>query len=100
MPRVMSATEARVHFGDLLRRVGEGGETVFVERGGLLQAVVLPASDYERLLAGQEPEAWRERARLARERIRAEVTGAMLPPAEEVIRAEREERDERLGSLR
>jgi len=100
MRRTVSATEARVHFGDLLRRVGEGGETIFVKKGGLLQAVVLPASEYDRLLAGQEPEAWRERARLARERIRAEVTGATLPPAEEVVQAGREERDEHLSSLR
>ena len=30
--RTVNATEARVHFGDLLRRVKEG-ETVVVERG-------------------------------------------------------------------
>ena len=34
MSTVVSATEARVHFGELLRRVAEGRETVFVERGG------------------------------------------------------------------
>ena len=99
MPKVVSATEARVHFGELLRRVSKG-ETVLVERAGLLQAAVLPSAEYERLLAGLEPEAWRERARLARERIRAEVTGVALPSPEEVIGLEREERDDRLGSLR
>ena len=99
MSRVVSATEARVHFGELLRRVNEG-ETVLVERGGLLQAAVVPAGEYERLQAGMEPQAWRERARVARERIRAEVAGASLPLPEEVVRSEREQRDECLDDLR
>lgn len=100
MRSVVSATEARVHFGELMRRVGEKGETVFVERGGRLQAVVLAVTEYERLLAGLESEGWRERAQQARERIRAEVVGIEVPPAEDVILAGREERDERLGSVR
>ena len=99
MPKVVSATEARVHFGELLQRVS-AGETVMVERGGLLQAVVLPAQEYQRMLTGLEPEAWRERARVVRERIRAEVTGADIPLPERVLDAERGERDERLADLR
>jgi prevent-host-death family protein len=100
MRSVVSATEARVHFGELLRRVGEDGETVFVERGGSLQVVVLSLPVYERLVSGLEPGGWRERVRQARDRLRAELGGAALPAAEDVIRAGREERDERVGGLR
>lgn len=100
MPSVVSATEARVHFGEILRRVGEKGETVLVEKGGRLQAVVMGAAEYERLLAGTKAGAWREKALRARELVRAEVAGGALPPAEEMIRTGREERDEHLDGLR
>lgn len=100
MRRVVSATEARVHFGELLRRVREGGDTVFVERGGRPQVVVLGIPEYERLLAAQGSAGWREVAGKARELLRAEIGDRRIPPAEEVIRAAREERDERLTGLR
>ena len=100
MPSVVSATEARVHFGEILRRVGVNGETVFVEKAGRLQAVVIGAAEYERLTVVAQPGTWREKARRARERIHAEVAGAALPAAEDMIRTGREERDEHLGGLR
>lgn len=100
MPSVVSATEARVHFGDILRRVGERGETILVEKGGRLQAVVMGAAEYERLLARTEPGAWREKALRARELVRAERTGASWPPVEEMLRADREQRGEHLDGLR
>ncbi len=96
----ISATEARVHFGKVLRRVTEEGETVFVERGGRLAAVVLSVAEYERLLAARETTDWRERAQRARALIKAESGGRDVPAAEDVIRAAREERDERFGDLR
>jgi prevent-host-death family protein len=34
MGRTMSATDARVHFGEVMRHVVERGESVIVERGG------------------------------------------------------------------
>jgi prevent-host-death family protein len=66
MQRVISATEARVHFGDLLHRVIEGHETVLVERGGHPQVVVLSVTEYERLLSQRASEGWRDRAAAAR----------------------------------
>ncbi len=54
MERVVSATEARVHFGALMRQVIESGEPIFVERAGRREVVVLSAGDYERLRAAQE----------------------------------------------
>jgi len=49
MPRTMSATQARMHFGDVMRRVVENGETVIVERAGKPQVAVISLADYERL---------------------------------------------------
>lgn len=45
----MSATEARVHFGEVLRRVTEDHEVVIVERGGTPSAAVIPIQELERL---------------------------------------------------
>ena len=36
MERNVSATETRVRFGEMVRRVVEGGETLIVERSGRL----------------------------------------------------------------
>jgi len=97
----MTATEARIHFGELLRAVTERGEVVLVERAGQPQAAVLSIGEYRRLQEDQSRGAdWRELLRLARLRVKAELEGRALPPAEDVIRAMREERDGQLLGLR
>jgi prevent-host-death family protein len=101
MERVVSATEARIRFGELMRWVVEGREPVIVERGGKPYVVVLSVTEYERLQIGQEEqEPWRELVHRARKQIRAELGGRELPPSEEIIRQMREERDEQLLALR
>lgn len=100
MPATVSATEARVHFGELIRRVVEHREAVYVERGGRPQVVILAVSDYESLLAGGGSNDWLTRAREVREHLRAELGDRALLPVEDLIREMREERDERLDSLR
>lgn len=55
--KVMPATEARIHFGEVLKRVHSGREHVIVEKDGLQVAAILSRADYEqyrRLLALQE----------------------------------------------
>ena len=96
MERIMAATEARVHFGELMRQVVEKGQTVIVERDGMPQVVVLSVGEYERLRAAAKPDDWEEalhRAVAVAERIHARRQGKPLPPPEEIIRAVREERD-------
>ena len=100
MPDVVTATEAKVHFGELMRRVVERREPVYVERGGRPQVVVLAVADYERLLSCEVGGGWLARAHQARDRIQAELAGRDLPPVEKLIDESREERDEQLDSLR
>src|SRR5947209_13965938 len=97
MERVISATEARIHFGEVVRPVSSDGATVIVERGGKPQAVVLSLEEYERLKA-REPEQddWWERVLRVREQIREELGDRQVPPIEDIIRDMREERDEQI----
>jgi prevent-host-death family protein len=96
MSRTMSATEARVHFGDVLRAVAERGETVFIERGGKPQAVVVSIDEYKRLKGNMvqgEEEDWWDRVERARARF-AEITkGKQIPDADDLINGGREERE-------
>lgn len=99
MERKVSATEARIHFGELMRHVVEDGEQVIVERGGKPEVVVISIAEYERLRA-RKPENWLEAVDRARERIRQELGDREIPPPEEIIREMREERDvQLLGNL-
>ncbi len=100
MHRVISATEARVHFGDLLRRVVDGHETVLVERGGSPQVVVLSVTEYERLLSHRTSEGWRDRATAARRQVQADLAGRSISRAEDVVIEGRSERDGHLNHLR
>jgi prevent-host-death family protein len=101
MGRVITATEARIHFGELMREVVENQQPVIVERGGKPQVVVLSIDEYETLLAGQaQREDWRSLLAQAHERIRADLGGRQLPPPEEIIREMRKERDAQIMDLR
>jgi prevent-host-death family protein len=46
----MSATQARVHFGEVLRRVREN-EIITVEHAGKPEAIIMSVEEYERLRA-------------------------------------------------
>ena len=100
MTRTVSATEARVHFGELIQRVTEERTPVVVERGGKPYVVVLPIDEYERLTAGERQDDWEDLVDQARAGVRAALAGRHLPPAEEIIREMREERDAQLLDLR
>ncbi len=100
MERVLNATEARVHFGDLLRRVAEQGETVVVERGGVPQVVVIALPEYERMMARAAGRGWRETVSTVRGRVREELLGKQIPSPEEMLEEARDERDEQLADLR
>jgi prevent-host-death family protein len=101
MQRKISATDARIHFGELMRDVVEKQQAVVVERSGEPHVVVLSVDEYERLRAAQEEqEDWRALVSQAREQVRADLGGRELAAPEEVLRRMREERDEQLAALR
>ena len=100
MERTVSATEARIRFGEWMRRAVEQGEAIVVQKGGQPYAVILSFEAYQRLQQGSHSE-WQDtllRMRRLRQRL-YQVLGdqPLTPPPEEVIRQMREERDERLG---
>jgi prevent-host-death family protein len=47
---VLSATEARVHFGDVIKRAYLGGEHLVVEKDGIPVVVILSIPDYKHLI--------------------------------------------------
>ena len=49
MSQVMSATQVRMHFGEVMREVVSKGEPVIVERGGKPLVAVITLADLERL---------------------------------------------------
>ena len=100
MEQVITATEARVHFGEIMRRVVETGTPVIVERDGTAQVVVMSVQTYDQLRQGTQTKDWRALLAQAHERIRAELDGRPLPPPEDIIRQMREERDAQLLGLR
>ena len=101
MGRVVSATEARIRFGELMRQAVDSHEPIIVERGGQSHVVVLSVEEYERLVRGQrQKDDWRNLVSQAREQIKAELSGRELPPPEEILAQLREERDEQLLALR
>lgn len=100
MGRVVSATEARIHLGELMREAVESREPITIERGGSPHVVLLAVEEYERLLQEQQGENWQELVATAREQIRADLAGRSLPPVGEILTQLREERDEQLLGLR
>lgn len=100
MLETVTATQARVHFGELLQRVIRSKEAIIVERAGKPLAVILSMDEYERLSAPDEEPGWKTLVQQAREQIRAELGERELLPADEIIRLMREERNVEQASLR
>lgn len=99
----VTESEARQRFGELLRDVAEGQETVLIEKDGETQAVVISLDEYTRLREKVSSPGgdWKGQLDRVRERIAEELGDRPLPPAEDVIRRMREERDEQIfGGLR
>lgn len=97
--RIVSATDARIHFGELMREAVESREPIIIERGGTPHVVLLAVGEYERLLQAQQPQNWQELVTRARARVAADLAGRPLPAAEDILHQLREERDEYILGL-
>lgn len=100
MLETVTATQARVHFGELLQRVIRSKKAIIVERAGKPLAVILSMDEYERLSTPDEEPSWKTLVQQAREQIRSELGDRELLPADEIIRLMREERNVEQVSLR
>ena len=99
MNRTISATEARIHFGELMRRAKSG--PVIVERDGKADVVVISKQEYDRLVENVPKPDWWSMVEELHAKLRVELAGRTLPDPAEIIRQGREERDEQLfNSLR
>ncbi len=96
--RRVSATEARVRFGELLDGVTARHDVVFVERAGKEVAVVVSVEDWEAACAGRGNKWAKANAMLAEyhERLRAEGAIERLEDfnVEGAIRVGRDDWDE------
>lgn len=94
MERVVSATEARVRFGEMMRLVVDNAEAIIVERDGKRQIALISIAEYEVYKAQkrEEPE-WQAMLAQVHELVAREIGDRALPPADEIIRQMREERD-------
>jgi prevent-host-death family protein len=94
MERTVSATEARIRFGEIMRMAKSGPVTV--ERGGKPEVVVISKREYDQLKAAAPQADWYQQAEEARHFIRDELNGRDLPDPADMLRLAREERDEEL----
>ena len=102
MENTLSATQARINFGEVMRQVVEQERPIIVERAGKPLVVILSIETYERLIASQskdQDELLLEQARLLRQRIQTRLGDKKLPAPEEIIRQMREERTRELTDL-
>ncbi len=94
MEQIMSATQARINFGKAMRFAIEKGP-VIVERDGKPEVVILSKRSYDELCSQKAGQDWRSLLTEAQKRARQDLAGRTLPPPEEVLRKEREDRDGR-----
>ncbi|MGB8212387.1 MAG: type II toxin-antitoxin system Phd/YefM family antitoxin [Anaerolineales bacterium] len=99
MNQTVSATEARVHFGEIMRRAKSG--PVIVERDGKADVVIISKQEYDQMVSATPKLDWWSMVEGLQAKLRVELAGRTLPDPAEMIRQGREERDEQLfNSLR
>lgn len=94
MTKTISATEARIHLGEVLDQVETKGDRVIIERAGKPVAMLI-SMEASRELAERtsDIETLIERAASNAKAIERRRDGKPLPDAAEIIRQAREERD-------
>jgi len=48
MISIVKATEARIHFGEMIKRAYRGEEHLIIEKGGIPVVAIISVKDYER----------------------------------------------------
>ena len=99
MEKIVSATEARIHFGQMMQRVTEEQQAIIVEKSGQPQIVLISISEYERMKAAAQPPTWLDQLLQVREQVASEIGDRKLPAADDIIHQMREERSAQLLDL-
>ncbi|MBX2998217.1 MAG: type II toxin-antitoxin system Phd/YefM family antitoxin [Caldilineaceae bacterium] len=100
MTRTVSATEARIHFGELMNEVVEHKQPILVEKNGKPQMVMLAIEEYQRMAAQQHQSGeWEAQLDELHAQIRVELGDQRIRHAAEVIREAREGRNEQFSDL-
>ena len=94
MEQIISATQARIHFGEVMRRARQG--PIIVERDGVQEVVIITKQTYDQLVSAVPQPDWRQLLKEAHQSIRAAIGDRQLPDPAEMIRLAREIRDEQL----
>ena len=95
MKYTVSATDARIRFGEIMRRAKKG--PVIVERSGKPEVVVISKEQYDELVSAAPQPDWRVQLEETHSLIRARYGEREIePPPEEIIRQGREQRDDEL----
>ena len=89
-PRHISATTARVRFGELLDAIKDRGETVIVEKNGEELAAVIPIAEYRRKTRRVLDQDWWDRQNEVAEELRRNLAGRPYPDEKELIDAGRD----------
>jgi prevent-host-death family protein len=95
----ISATEARIHFGQLMRDAVGRRQPIVVEKAGKPQVVVLAYDVYQQLV-GSGDEEWQTLLVAGYALVNGDLQGRELPSADKILDAAREVRDEELSFLR
>ena len=99
MQMTVSATEARIHFGEIMQDAVLRQQPIVVEKAGKPQAVILAYELYQQL-AGNEQENWQARLARAQAKLDAYLAGRELSNAVDMLEEGRRARDEELADLR
>lgn len=95
MKYTVSATDARIRFGEIMRRAKKG--PVIVERGGKPEVVVISKKEYDLLISNVPQKDWRQLLDEAHESVREDLKGRELPNPAVMLQQAREIRDEQLN---
>lgn len=95
MGRTISATEARVHFGEIVRSANETNQPIFIEKAGKEVAVLLSPYEYRRLVETKDDD-WLELVQESQRIFAKNRTSELERNAAELICADRKERDAQL----
>jgi prevent-host-death family protein len=99
MPTTVSATEARIHFGEVMQDAVRSRQPIVVEKAGKPQVVILAYTAYQQLVNGEQ-EDWQTKLAKVHAMVKADLNGRTLPSAVEMLEEGRKARDEELGYLR